>query len=153
MPRDPIDDLLSTPDGTVSPFDPLEADVPQDVAKTVFRAMGDDAKRRLTAHLDRFGLDGDVVGLSRRRSRVQQAIDALDWVSSQPGPTVTLGCYPVDLDAENAHFEKMLEEHPDFRDVHEDDLPIPRDRSPEDITRELQQRIRDLEANKPDDEE
>jgi len=38
MPRDPIDDLLATPDGTVNPFDPLEAAVSQAVAQSVFQA-------------------------------------------------------------------------------------------------------------------
>ena len=102
MTNDPIDDLLSTPDGTVSPFDPLEADVNKEIATTIFRAMRDDARMRLAAHLDAQGPDGDPEGLNRRRTRLQQATDALEWVASQAGETVTLGCYPVDLAVENA---------------------------------------------------
>jgi len=125
MPRDPIDDLLATPDGTVSPFDPLEAAVSQDVAQSVFQAMRESAEQRLRDHVDRYGLEGDPVGLVRRKIQRQQSIDALEWVASQPGPTVTIGCYPVDLDAENAYFERMIAEHPNFRDDLPDDLPRP----------------------------
>jgi len=151
MPIDPIDDLLSTPDGTVSPFDPLEAAVPQDVAQTLFRAMRDDARSRLNAHLDRDGVDGDSEGLALRRSQLQQSIDALDRVSVQRGPTVTLGCYPVDLAAENEFFDRLLDENPHYCDVSDDDLRIPRDRDREEVIRELNERIRELESRKPGD--
>lgn len=153
MPNDPLDDLLSIPDGTVSPFDPLEADVPRVVATATFTAMRDDAKRRLDQHLAIHGLDGDVVGLGRRRVKLQQAIDALDWVATQPGPSVTLGCYPVDLAAENEYFDRLLQEHPDFREVNEDDLPIPRDRPADEISQELADYIERLTDNPPSDDE
>ena len=47
----------------------------------------------------------------------------------------------------------MLEANPELRDVSDDDLSFPRDRSPEDISRELGERIRDIEANRPDEDE
>ena len=153
MPNDPIDDLLSTPDGTVSPFDPLEANVSQDVASATFRAMRDHCRVRLDQHLAAHGLDGDVVGLRKRRTKLQQAIDALDWVASQPGLSVTLGCYPVDLAAEHEYFEQMLARHPDVADVSEDELFIPRGTDADAFREELERRIRDMQDNPPKDNE
>lgn len=151
MPQDPIDDLLSTPDGTVSPFDPLEGAVPKDIAAATFGAMRDDALGRLDRHLKIHGPDGDTVGLTRRRMHVQQAIDALEWIATQPGATVTLGCYPVDLAAENEYFDQMLIRFPELADVGDDELFMPRGADAQQFREELDQQISDLQDNPPDE--
>lgn len=119
--RDPLDDLLNTPDATVSPFDPLEVDLPHDVAEATARAAHAYCARQLEEALGR--TPPDPVSVDMRRRRLQQAIEALAWIQQQ-GEQVRMGLYPIDYKAELAYFDELLDKHPDFQVEDDDDLPL-----------------------------
>jgi len=151
--RDPIDDLFATPDAAVNVFDALEADVAKAVAMAFFRAMHDSAHRALEAHLVGRGDDGDDAELIRYRTRVLQAINALEWVTTQQASEVRIGAYPVDLAAENALLDRMMANDSAFSDVTDADLGFPPDDDSGDFRRVLDEKLKELQDRKRDEDE
>ncbi len=151
--RDPIDDLFATPDADVNVFDALEADVPTAIALSFFRAMHDSAVATLEAHLVKNGEDGDEAGLRRCRSRVQQAVNALEWVMTQRGPEVRLRGYPVDPAVETALIDDVMAKRGNPGDVPNEELGLTNDQDMRDLTRDLRERIAELKERESESED